>query len=79
MRLINTNTLEIHEYISEDKIPRYAILSHTWGDEEVKLEEIKDQSVDIKEGYGKIVGCCREAAKNKIDWAWVDTHVSLPD
>ena len=33
MRLINTVTLELEEYIGKN-IPPYAILSHTWGDDE---------------------------------------------
>ncbi|KAH8194738.1 hypothetical protein TruAng_011096 [Truncatella angustata] len=38
MRLINVKTLELHEYFG-DSIPQYAILSHTWGDQEVTYEE----------------------------------------
>lgn len=37
MRLINTTTLTIEEFKS--KHPPYAILSHTWGAEEVTFEE----------------------------------------
>lgn len=38
MRLINTRTLEIQEFFDTD-IPRYAILSHTWGAEEVTFQD----------------------------------------
>ncbi|TPX13512.1 uncharacterized protein E0L32_005983 [Thyridium curvatum] len=34
MRLINTKTLRLSEFFG-DAVPEYAILSHTWGDEEV--------------------------------------------
>jgi len=34
MRLINTRTLELEQDF-ENRIPAYAIFSHTWGDEEV--------------------------------------------
>ncbi|KAK0721891.1 heterokaryon incompatibility protein-domain-containing protein [Lasiosphaeria miniovina] len=38
MHLINTRTLLLHEFFG-DKIPLYAILSHTWGDQEVSYQE----------------------------------------
>jgi len=31
MRLLYTTTLDLHEFLL-GKIPRYAILSHTWGE-----------------------------------------------
>ncbi|GAW15015.1 hypothetical protein ANO14919_044230 [Xylariales sp. No.14919] len=37
MRLINTSTLELEDCV--EIVPRYAILSHTWGDAEVTLQE----------------------------------------
>ncbi|TGJ88051.1 hypothetical protein E0Z10_g720 [Xylaria hypoxylon] len=37
MRFINTITLELEDRL--EIIPRYAILSHTWGDEEVTLQD----------------------------------------
>ncbi|KAI1311092.1 heterokaryon incompatibility protein-domain-containing protein [Xylaria venustula] len=37
MRLINTTTLELEDCL--ETIPKYAILSHTWGDEEVTLHD----------------------------------------
>ncbi|KAE9571193.1 Vegetative incompatibility protein HET-E-1 [Colletotrichum fructicola] len=39
MRLINANTLELEEFF-DDNIPRYAILSHTWGQEEVSFQDL---------------------------------------
>jgi len=38
MRLINTKTLEIEEFTGR-KVPRYAILSHTWGNEELTFQD----------------------------------------
>ena len=37
MRLINTETFELEEFMGP--VPRYAILSHTWGDGEVTLQD----------------------------------------
>lgn len=42
MRLINVDTLEL-EFFEEDSAPKYAILSHTWGDEETSLQEWTNQ------------------------------------
>lgn len=38
MRLINTNTSELHEFF-DTALPTYAILSHTWGPEEVTFQD----------------------------------------
>lgn len=38
MRLLNIVTLEIEDYIGSN-VPEYTILSHTWGDQEVTLQE----------------------------------------
>ncbi|KAK4216298.1 heterokaryon incompatibility protein-domain-containing protein [Rhypophila decipiens] len=38
MRLIDTKTLHIQEFTGP-KVPRYAILSHTWGDQELTYQD----------------------------------------
>ncbi len=75
MRLLSTTMKdpELYEFISDDNIPPHAILSHTWGDEEVKYEDMDNPSACRKKGYQKILWCCRQAARNNIHWAWVDT------
>ncbi|KAF5363083.1 hypothetical protein D9758_012621 [Tetrapyrgos nigripes] len=40
MRLLNTRTLRVREFFTY--IPRYAILSHTWEDEEVTFQDIQN-------------------------------------
>jgi hypothetical protein len=37
-----------------DEIPRYAILSHTWGAEEVTFRDMIDGTCKDKAGYDKI-------------------------
>ncbi|KAJ4301912.1 hypothetical protein N0V90_004008 [Kalmusia sp. IMI 367209] len=39
MRLLDSKTLEFKEF-NESCLPRYAILSHTWGDDEVSYEDM---------------------------------------
>ncbi|ORY68186.1 heterokaryon incompatibility protein-domain-containing protein, partial [Pseudomassariella vexata] len=74
MRLINAKTLDIEEFFG-DAIPEYAILSHTWGKDEVTLQEVQLQSreVTMKVGYQKIMFTCRQALEDAILWAWIDT------
>ncbi len=79
MKLINTKTFELEEFLGS-KVPSYAILSHTWGSEEVSIQEWEawlktgDESVASKAGFLKIIKTCRIAADSGIGYAWVDTN-----
>jgi len=76
MRLINTQTWQATEFLSDDEIPRYAILSHTWEEEEVVFEQWERKEViDIshKKGYSKIKNFGERAAADGFSWIWVDT------
>jgi len=73
MRLINTSTLKLHEFLNDRNIPAYAILSHTWAEEECTLQDMDKPNVNSKAGYSKIENCCRQAIKDGLEWAWVDT------
>jgi hypothetical protein len=74
MRLINTLTLEFKEFLGP-ATPPYAILSHTWEEDEVSLQEMTLQlpSLSSKKGYRKVIDYCRLAARDGFYWAWVDT------
>ncbi|KAI4151107.1 MAG: hypothetical protein L6R39_002118 [Caloplaca ligustica] len=72
MRLIRTATLELEEFI-DDEIPNYAILSHTWGREEVSFADFDKPESRQKAGYGKIVQCCSLARSRDHDFVWIDT------
>ncbi|KAI1401940.1 HET-domain-containing protein [Hypoxylon fuscum] len=82
MRLLNANTKEIREF-HQGSTPPYAILSHTWGNEEVNLQELQalythqnknpPRKVRSKEGYLKIKGCRTLASNHGFEWVWVDT------
>ncbi|RSL54934.1 hypothetical protein CEP54_009627 [Fusarium duplospermum] len=74
MRLINTATLALDEFFG-DQVPEYAILSHTWQEEEVTFREWADQaSASRKKGYRKIVDTCKLARKQGYGYVWVDTN-----
>ncbi|KAF2790509.1 HET-domain-containing protein [Melanomma pulvis-pyrius CBS 109.77] len=73
MRLINATTYKVLEFLSDDRIPPFAILSHTWGEEECSLQQMEDPDVSTRKGYAKIQLCCEQALKDGFQWAWVDT------
>jgi hypothetical protein len=72
MRLINTKTLGLVEFFENDA-PKYAILSHTWGAEEVSFPEMLGGQGTSKKGYAKIKGCCAQALLDGYAYVWIDT------
>jgi hypothetical protein len=72
MRLLNVETLKMKEFLGSN-IPDYAILSHTWGEEEVMLKDIQGPDAQHKKGYAKIMGCREQARMDGIEWIWIDT------
>ncbi|KAI2780941.1 HET-domain-containing protein [Daldinia loculata] len=74
MRLLDVDTLELHEFMGSN-IPkyRYAILSHTWAEEEVSLQDLQAGTGPSKRGYEKVALTCEQAKQHGCKWAWVDT------
>lgn len=70
----DVNQLELQYFIS-DAIPEYAILSHTWTDDEVSFQDLQSASASIerKLGYAKIRLTCRQALRDGLIYVWVDT------
>ncbi len=50
MRLLNTQNRTLEEF-GGTGIPPYAILSHTWGKDEVTFQDISSGHADKKTGY----------------------------
>jgi hypothetical protein len=83
MRLLYTRGEERFRWtedLSVEKVPPYAILSHTWTEgQEVTFADLKDSenAVDvdgrIKEGYQKLRFCAEQAKRDGLDYFWVDT------
>lgn len=75
MWLLDVNTLELVFFVDETAIKeQYAILSHTWGEEEVLFADIKDLERARKmKGYDKIYWTCQQAKADGFEYAWVDT------
>ena len=84
MRLINTQTLQLEDFTGQSA-PPYAILSHTWEQDEVSFREMealskppdeqtsRDRAVVNKAGYAKIRKCAQVAAQEGFAHVWVDT------
>ena len=58
-----------------DNIPPYAILSHTWGEdhEEVSFKDLTIGPRRTKAGYKKLRFCAKQAARDGLQYFWVDT------
>ncbi len=76
LRLSDHGGLSLTKH-DDDKLPPYAILSHTWGDEddEVTFDDLKrDDCGRGKAAYdAKLLFCGRQARKDDLLDFWVDT------
>ncbi|KAF2469336.1 HET-domain-containing protein [Lindgomyces ingoldianus] len=81
MRLINAETLKLINFHTPN-LPRYAILSHTWGSSEITFRELRNLKMSLKTariktkakaGYYKITKCCEQARLDGLEYVWVDT------
>ncbi|KAH7076176.1 heterokaryon incompatibility protein-domain-containing protein [Paraphoma chrysanthemicola] len=73
MWLINTSTLALENFVNPEK-ESYAILSHTWGPEEVSFQDFHDlDHARTKRGFAKIQRTCEIARQRDLRYAWVDT------
>lgn len=74
MRLLDTTTLEFFE-VDISHAPGFAILSHTWGDEEVTFDDMCGEraAIENRKGFQKIVGFCQKAREDGLKYGWVDT------
>jgi tetratricopeptide (TPR) repeat protein len=54
--------------------PPYAILSHRWSDSEILIEHISNGAYKEKEeGYQKLQFCAERAARDELQYFWIDT------
>lgn len=77
MRLLKAHEagdrLEVVEF-SGAEIPPYAILSHTWGDDEVQYADLgRPRAAKKKKGFKKISFALAQARKDSLEFVWVDT------
>jgi hypothetical protein len=82
MRLLNTTTKRLHVFMGDD-VPKYAILSHTWGAVEITLQALEahhqnpesatDVGSETKIAFDKIHKSCDIALQNGYHFIWIDT------
>ncbi|KAK2594850.1 hypothetical protein QQS21_007438 [Conoideocrella luteorostrata] len=76
MRLLKASTLEIEEF-GHDQIPKYAILSHRWGKDELSLQDVEGGVLTKqglkKEGLDKVRQFTSRANSDGFEYAWIDT------
>ena len=74
MRLLNVHSRQLRTYY-DDAIPPYAILSHTWDQEEpeVSFDDMKRADHVQMKRYDKIENTCRLAEVEGLAWVWIDT------
>jgi hypothetical protein len=73
MRLLTTNgTLLMHQF-SGSAIPPYAILSHTWGSDELTSRDLVAGSGQETAGWPKLAFCATIAASDDLRYCWLDT------
>jgi NACHT domain/Heterokaryon incompatibility protein (HET) len=79
MRLLKRKedgTFVLTELLADhDPIPPYAVLSHTWGDdeEEVTFQDVTNGLGKNKLGYEKIEFCGEQASQDGLRYFWIDT------
>lgn len=84
MRLLNTRVWELKDF-QGSSIPPYAILSHTWGVEEISLQDLvkalpcldrrepTSDGLELKKGFWKIQHARMQADQHHLPWVWIDT------
>ncbi|KAI8633534.1 vegetative incompatibility protein HET-E-1 [Xylariaceae sp. FL1651] len=77
MRLLtlgSDGSLGLTKDLFDDDVPPYAILSHTWGqdEQEVTIKDIREGTGRYKQGYSKIQFCSKQAMLDGLQYFWVD-------
>jgi len=76
MRLLNAKDFKLTNFTNEGTTPDYAILSHTWGEEEITFRdftELPHSQLALRKAYVKIEKCCLQALEWELEWVWIDT------
>jgi ankyrin repeat protein len=74
LQLLDNGELSLVKF-SDGNVPRYAILSHTWGpdDDEVTFQDVTNRTDKSKAGYRKILFCGKQARRDSLAYFWVDS------
>jgi hypothetical protein len=72
LRLGDGDEVSLVEY-TQSSIPPYAILSHTWNEEEVTFRDMIEGTGKDKRGYAKIRLVARLTRLDGLEHFWIDT------
>ena len=64
--------LELADFIGQN-LPVYSILSHTWTDDEVLYEDIRNDTAHHRAAYRKLEGAAEQAREDGNEYIWIDT------
>src|SRR5438128_1339550 len=76
LKVASTGSFSLTEDLPDNEGLRYAILSHTWhqdNSKEVTYEDLIKGTYRQRVGYKKISLCAGQARRDGIDYIWVDT------
>ena len=75
MWLLNVHSRKLEHFIDdrEAKEKKYAILSHTWDEQEVTFGLIHSKKAKQMKGHTKIQYTCQQAKEDGLDYVWIDT------
>ena len=76
MRLLHTTTVKLSSFDDDNLIPPFAILSHTWSDDEISFHDLlkyPESELNESKGYQNIRSCCALAAAERHEYVWIDT------
>lgn len=75
MRLIDCKAEPLRQEVFEEwTCPPFAILSHTWGADEVTYQDFANvQARQAKQGWAKVQTACTVARQHGFDYIWVDS------
>lgn len=75
--LVDTEELKFQLFPDYDYIPRYAILSHRWEEDELTFQQACDPTRDGADfnlkGHQKVQDAARKAVEAGFEWIWCDT------
>ncbi|KAK6413367.1 hypothetical protein LTR95_017869 [Oleoguttula sp. CCFEE 5521] len=72
MWLLDATTRRLKS-VNDPQNVKYAILSYTWGDDEVLFDDIHKVEAKEMAGCRKIDFACRQARKDNLQYVWIDT------
>lgn len=72
---VAADTLEVEDHPRPgQRVPDYAILSHTWAGTELNFQAVQSgKDLEKHPGYKKVKGACEKAKSHGFEYIWVDT------